>query len=282
MIRRILGLFMIIIGSIGAIFAVTVFFTFPPKIDTVAISIDSTLISVSANLDTVEETLLLAKGTVSAMSTTFDTVETSMDQFGQAVNTTTPLLDQLSTVASSDVPESIEAMQTAIPDMAQVAGVIDETLTTLNRFKIEESFFGIDLNYSLGVDYAPTRPFDETVLALGDSLDGLPGSLRSLQVYTNVAQDNLQTVSQSLFEMGDDIVVLNGRIAEIDPLLDDYLKIVTETNDNTRLMRNQISNQWTQIKRFVRIAAFWFGLSQLAPLYLGWELINGYRTVVKR
>ena len=277
MLKRLFGGLIFVVGLVGVVIAYFIYQDAPPLLDSVANTVDSTLVAVSQNLDTVNSSLLLAKATLADLNSTLDTVETSMDQLGQAVNTTTPLLDQIATVASDEVPESIETMQTAIPELAHVAGIVDDTLTTLNRFRIEESIFGFDINYNLGIDYAPTRPFDETVLSLGEGLDGLPGSLRSLRVYTNVTKSNLQEVSQNLFLLGDDMGVLNGRIAEIAPLLDDYLRIITETNDNTRLMRSQIAGQWEQLKQLIKVAAIWFGFSQLAPLYLGWELMSGGR-----
>ncbi|MEM7335424.1 MAG: hypothetical protein AAF490_25320 [Chloroflexota bacterium] len=277
MLRRLLGIIIFIVGLVGIGIAYLLYTQLPPLIDSAAQTVDSTLFGVSQNLDTVNDSLLLAKATLTDLGTTLDTVETSMDQLGQAVNTTTPLLDQIAVVASDDVPESIETVQMAIPDLAQVAGIVDDTLTTLNRFSIDESILGFDINYSLGVNYEPSQPFDETVLALGEGLEGLPGSLRSLQVYTNVTKNNLETVSQNLFLIGDDLGMLNGRVSEIDPLLDEYLQIVTETNDNTRLMRRQISEQWSRLQQIVQFGAIWFGFSQLAPLYLGWELMSGRR-----
>lgn len=277
MIRRAIGLVIFLVGVSGVGLAVSAYVQLPILIDTTTLSIDTMLRSTSQNLDIVEESLVLTKATLHDVGQTLATVETSMDQMGQGVNQSLPLLDQVANVASTEVPESIEAVQTAIPDLAEVARIVDDTLTTLNRFRIDESFFGFDLNYSLGIDYAPERPFDETVLGLGEGLEGLPGSLRSLQIYANVTRRNLEDVSRSLFSMADDIGTLNGRLTEIDPLLDEYLRIVIETNDSTRLMRSQIQTQSTQIKMAGQLFLIWFGLSQLAPLVLGWELMRGNR-----
>lgn len=277
MVKRILGVIIFVVGLVGVGVAFLIYREAPRFLNSVSDSIDSSLGSVSQNLDIAQETLLLTRDTLVDVNSTLTTVETSMDQLGQAVNNTAPLLDQVSTVASEEVPESIEAVQTALPDLVQVAGIIDDTLTTLNRFAINESILGFDINYSLGVDYAPERPFDETVASLGDGLEGLPSSLRTLEIYTNVSKSNLQEVSQNLFQLGDDIGTLNARITEIQPLIDEYLAVIGETNDNTRLLRSQMAEQWDQLEQFIQIAAIWLALSQLAPLYLGWELMAGKR-----
>lgn len=280
--KRLLGILIFISGIIGVVIALGGFLFLPRLIDRAVATLDQTLLATNNSLNTVSDTLLLAKQSVGDVSQTLVTVQTNMDQLGQAVNETTPLLNQLSAVATDEVPQSIEAVQTAIPDMAQVAAIIDDTLTTLNNFRIDESFFGIDLNYSLGVDYEPTEPFDETVLNLGEGLEGLPDSLRTLKVYLGVTQENLEDIRDGLFAMADDLETLNGRLDELDPLLNDYLQIITDTNDQTRLLRTQMNKQLSTLKLVVRLGMIWLVLAQLAPLYLGWELFTGQRNTTHR
>ena len=277
MIKRFIGFIIILVGVGGILLAVAGAIYLPQAIDNIATNLDETLLLTSASLDNVGDTLLLAKTTIEDVSTSLDTVEMTLDNLGQTLNNTTPLLDQITAVTSNEVPESIEALQIAIPDMAQVAAIIDDTLSTLNRFRIDESFLGIDINYNLGIDYNPDVPFDETVLSLGEGLEGLPGSLRSLQVYMNVTKSNLEEVSSGLFQIADDLGAVNGRISEIDPLLNEYLRIVTQTNDNTRALRTEIGSQLETISSVAKVVMIWLALSQLAPIYLGWELLAGKR-----
>ena len=272
--RRLLGIIILLTGLVGVGIAVTGALLLPDLVDRMAASLESTLAQTSEGLELVEASLLQAKVTVQDLGTTLGTVETNMTVLGQAVSETRPFLDQVSTVAADELPQSIETLQAAIPDMAQVAGVVDDTLTTLNRFRIDEEFLGFEIKYDLGVNYDPAVPFDETVLTLGDSLDGLPGSLRSLRVYANVTNDNLEEISQGLYQIGADLEGLNGRLSEIDPLLNDYLRLITETNDATRQLRGQMSSQLDSLKTGILFVMIWLAFAQLAPLYLGWELIR--------
>ena len=272
--RRLLGIIILLTGLVGVGIAVTGALLLPDLVDRMAASLESTLAQTSEGLELVEASLLQAKVTVQDLGTTLGTVETNMTVLGQAVSETRPFLDQVSTVAADELPQSIETLQAAIADMAQVAGVVDDTLTTLNRFRIDEEFLGFEIKYDLGVNYDPAVPFDETVLTLGDSLDGLPGSLRSLRVYANVTNDNLEEISQGLYQIGADLEGLNGRLSEIDPLLNDYLRLITETNDATRQLRGQMSSQLDSLKTGILFVMIWLAFAQLAPLYLGWELIR--------
>jgi hypothetical protein len=155
--------------------------------------------------------------------------------------------------------------------------VIDRTLVTLNNFRIDEEILGFPLQYDLGVDYTPEVPFDQSVRELGEGLEGLPESLRTLQVYINVTNGNLQTVSQDIRTLADDLSTVNGRINELDPILDEYIRLITATNDNTRQLRAQINDDVQSIKNGITLVMVWLAITQIAPLYLGWELVTGRR-----
>ncbi|MCA9926580.1 MAG: hypothetical protein KC421_29630, partial [Anaerolineales bacterium] len=58
------------------------------------------------------------------------------------------------------------------------------------------------------------------------------------------------------------------------PLLNDYLRLITETNDATRQLRGQMSSQLDSLKTGILFVMIWLAFAQLAPLYLGWELIR--------
>ena len=120
-------------------------------------------------------------------------------------------------------------------------------------------------------------PFDQTVRELGTSIEGLPEQLRGLAEHVDRSSANLQNLSDNITTVGNDLAVVNGRIAELDPLLDEYGRIVTELNDQTRLLRAGINTQLEGIKQTINIVMIWFILTQIAPLYLGWELVTGRR-----
>jgi hypothetical protein len=271
------GLIIIIIGLSGIILSVIGMRVAPRTIDTISDSLEANLVLVSESLDTVQETLLLAQSTVTEVTGGLDTVEASAVHLGQTLDQTRPLLDQVATIASDEVPQSLEAIQSTIPDLVQVAAAIDDTLTILNRFKIDEQIFGIPIKYDLGIDYDPAVPFDDSVDQIGRSFETLPGQLRDLDDYVVVANDNLALISEDVLAISQDLDGVNGRIAELDPLLEEYLRLVVELNDITRQTRQIILDELIALKRIITIALAWVALSQLAPLYLGLELLRGRR-----
>jgi methyl-accepting chemotaxis protein len=288
MFRRFLGFLMVLIGLSGVWVGVISAASARNVVDSIGTGLDTNLDLLSQSLDTIGESLTLAKQTVSDMNEGLVTIEQTADNISLALTDTQPLLTEVGDIVSNDVPDSIEAVQDSLPNVVEVAGAIDRTLTTLNNFAVDRSIdipnpitgrpiYSFNLNFDLGIDYDPNVPFDQTVRDLGTSIEGLPEQLRGLAEHVDRSSANLQNLSDTIVLVGDDLAVVNGRIAELDPLLDEYGRIVTELNDQTRLLRASINAQLEGIKQMVNIVMIWFILTQIAPLYLGWELVTGRR-----
>ncbi|MCP4417620.1 MAG: hypothetical protein GY805_13430 [Chloroflexi bacterium] len=277
MFRRLLGVLILIIALGGIGLAVLGARVGHQLVENVATNLNETLRLTSQNLDIVSESLLFAKSSLTDVNEMLETAETTADDLGQTVSSTQPVLRQISNVTSEQVPDSLEIIEEAFPSLEQVAGVIDRTLVTLNSFRIDEELLGLEIKYDLGIDYAPEVPFDQSVRELGEGLEGLPESLRELRVFINVTNENLGTVSEDIHDLADSMNVVNGRITELDPILDEYITLITTTNDNTRQTRARINNQVDNVKNGVTLVMVWLAITQIAPLYLGWELVTNRR-----
>lgn len=277
--RRTLGLVMLLIGVLGLVLSIAGAIYGYRLIDNVGNGLKSSLDLTSQSLDAVKETLLLAKTTLGQVNGSLDTLAGAANDLSRAVNQTRPLLGEIVQVASYDVPDSVEAVQTAVPYMAQAAATIDDTLTFLSNLRIEQRILGFPIYFDLGIDYAPEVSFEESINRIGYSLEGIPPRLRGLAVYIDTTNGNLETISQDIMAMSRDLDTINSSIADIAPLLDDYVRIVTEISDSIRQTRASLSQQLYMVKLVVTMAMTWIGLTQVAPLYLGWELVAGRRNI---
>ncbi|MCP4362058.1 MAG: hypothetical protein GY796_28950 [Chloroflexi bacterium] len=279
MIRRIIGVIFIIMALTGWFIAYQGFQLTGQFIDNLALSMDNALQLTTETLNNVESTLLVTKQTVSDLGTTLTTMETTSSNIATSLDEAEPLLDNVSTVVSKDVPDSIESLQDTMPTLVEAASVIDRTLTTLTKFKIDETILGFNINYDLGIDYNPDVPFDAAVTELGTSLDGLPESLRELDTQLDSTKSSLNVMSGDMDQLAADMATLNDSIADIQPVLDEYVRIVIDLNDRLRIARDQINVQAEQVKQIFNIIFIWMGLFQLLPLYLGLEMVAGERGI---
>ena len=161
--------------------------------------------------------------------------------------------------------------------MAHAAAVIDDTLTTLSNFRIDERILGFPIRFDLGIRYAPEEPFDESVNRIGESLEGVPGHLRGLEDYIDVTDANLEIISQDLVAISKDLDVLNDGIADVEPLLDEYIRAATEAGGVIEQTQAGLSAELETAKLVVTVLMIWIGVAQIVPLYLGWGLITGRR-----
>ena len=143
--------------------------------------------------------------------------------------------------------------------------------------KFRSRLIPIDIDLSLGIEYEPEEPFDDTVRAMGESLDGLPEQLRSLSGELETTSQNLVTISEDILLVSGDLGTINEDLKSVGPLIDEYIGIVTQINDAMRQVRAQILPQLETAKFGLTLLLAFLGLSQIAPLYLGWELITGQR-----
>lgn len=288
MLKRLLGFLILLVGLGGLVLSGGGLVFGRQAIDQVAVNLENSLQTTADSLDTVINSLVLAQTTLTDVGTTLGTASDTTETVATAVQESRPLLTQINTIATDQVPQTLEEVQTAIPNIAQVAGVVDNTLTTLNNFRLDESLtipipFGPEINiplqFDLGIDYTPTEPFDQTVNELGASLEGLPEQLRGLETYLTVTSSNLQTISQGLHDVADDMEAVNGRISEFAPLLDDYLLLATTTQTKLQNTQQQLNTQLDTLKLVLTVVTVWLALSQLVPLYVGWELLRGKSSV---
>ncbi len=277
MIGRLVAVILLLVGIVGIGIAVAgVLFGFR-VVDAIGIALDQTLVLTSESLNTVNDTLVLTKQTVAQTGEAIGTVGDTMGSVSQMLDDTQPLLDNVSTVATEDVPNSLEATQDAIPNLVAVAGAIDSTLERLSSFQYERTILGVPIGFDLGIDYEPEAPFDESVAQVGASLKGVPDNLRGLQVHLGTASDNLATVSDNLQTLTENLANIEGSVEEVGPLLDDYISLVNQINDNITQTRANVSAQLQTVKTGIIILFVWFGLNQLVPLYLGADLITDGR-----
>ncbi|HID87829.1 MAG TPA: hypothetical protein EYP55_10715 [Anaerolineae bacterium] len=277
MFRRLLGVAMLLIGLAGIALSITGAINSRRIIDDMGRSLETTLALTSENLDTAKEALVLAKTTVAQVNEGLDTVESAAINVSQTISETRPLLNQVAQVASRDLPESIEALQSALPDMTQAAAIIDDTLTTLSNLRIDEKILGVPIHFDLGIEYAPEVPFEESVRRIGDSLKDIPPRLRDLEGYVGVTDVNLEAISEDFAALSKDLDALNDGIADVEPLLDEYIHAATEASDLIQQARATLSGELNTVKRVVLIVMVWIGLTQIVPLYLGWRLVSGRR-----
>lgn len=250
--------------------------------------------SVRGNLALAQQSLITAHNTLVLSRDAFGNVNGGLGAAVQATSSAAttvaesrPLVENVSAVTTQEVPEAIEGIQNALPNIIQVANVIDRTLRTLSSIGIDRTIplpFGgsIPLQFDLGIDYAPSTSFDATLRGFQTSLDGLPESLRGLEGDLQRTNDNLATLSADLQTASDNLSTINDRVSEVVPVIDQYIALADQLSLTLERVNSDIDRQLETLRLGAIGLLVLLALSQLAPLYLGWELLTGRRAPVDR
>jgi peptidoglycan hydrolase CwlO-like protein len=281
MFKRILGVIILISSLVVLIALLATAFAVGPIVDSIALGLDSALALTDETLTTVTSTLEQTQATLVAVNDTISTASETTDNLAQTIYDSQPLLEGITGVIAVQAPQNIEALQGAIPNIAAVGGVVDDALTALSNFGVSQTipipFNPITLDFDLGIDYEPVEPFDKSLSAIGTSLDGLPEQLRSLRSNLEVTTANLGKVGDDIQTATGDLESINAQVAAFIPLLDDYIAIIGQIGATLNQVQAQVAANLSTIKLVGTILPLAVALTQLAPLYVGWELLRGKR-----
>jgi methyl-accepting chemotaxis protein len=273
MINKIIGVVMLLIALTGLGLSAFGIVTSRELFEDIALRLDNTLILAADSLDTVAETLLLTKTTVIQVEESLETVGETAAELSQTIDNTQPLMNQITIVATQELPDSLEAVQSSIPDIAEAAGAIDDTLLLLDSFEVDRKIFGVPIRFDLGVDYQPDAPLDDTVNQLGESLDGIPDSLRGLEVNMSAVSQNLDNIGSNVLTISEDLERINQSVGEVEPLIDDYIRLIEETDLLIQEAQDSIAQLLDAVTLIATALFIWMGLNQIVPLYLAWTLL---------
>ncbi len=275
--RRIIGIIMIIVGIVGLIIAGAGAYFAGQAIDAIGQGLNSTVDLLSQTVGTTTDSLENVKSTLAETNTTLTTVSDATRNVATTLFDTQPLLEQMTTMTTETLPTSLDAVNTAIPNLAGIAATIDSTLERLSNLQISRTIeagpFSVPLNFDLGISYTPREPFDEAVLGIGESLVPVPDQLRMLEGSLNTAVTNLGNIGNDIEALSGNITGINATVEQYIPLLDQYIALLAQITGSLENARAQINANLDTIKWVATGLMLWFAVYQIMPIYIGYRML---------
>ncbi|HSG17883.1 MAG TPA: hypothetical protein VLE70_16380 [Anaerolineae bacterium] len=283
MVRRVIGGVLILVGLSGLVFSYVGARMGREVVDGVAVSLDSAVETAAETLDTVEATLEQSRQTIASVNATVAQVQTTTENLSTTVDDSGPMLDELALLVGESIPNTIVDLQNTIPNIAQTAKVVDDTLRLLSKLQIEERvpIINYQISIGLGVDYDPEIPFDRAVEEVGNGLTPIAETSLNLENELNATGANMDMLGQNLGDLAHSLGEMNADLAGFRPLLDEYSSLVSDIQEDLATAQAKLNGQVAAVKRGVLLVAIWFALFQLLPIYFGFELVMGNRMVQK-
>jgi len=219
-------------------------------------------------IQTVDDTALIVDAAVASSENTQETLEALQ-----------PAVLELSDIAGTDLPQSIEAVQDAMPTLEQAGLTIDRALRTLAAFEWSATipFLNYELGFGLGVEYDPTVPLDQSIAQVSAGLADLPTQLEGIEADLVDTHRGLGDTATSIDEVGESLAAVSQDLRDTSQTLEAYNDLIDRATGQLREMRWNVRDQITRGRVILTVVLIWLALSQLAPLYLGGSLLTPWR-----
>lgn len=270
--RITLNLIWIVIGVLGIIYGVKGF-------SYVEVSIKNNLRIADSNIEVLRDLLTESIDIVETIDQSIATIEQSSIDASLGLIDTRPMISKTSQVVTQDIPLALDEVQTSMPNVIRAASMIDQTLYVLSMFRFGlPNPFGENIEISLGVDYEPEISLEDSLARLFGNLEGIPERMRSLEGDLNMADTNLNTLSENLLNTAYDLDLIRAQVADIIPGIEQLIV-------NLETLQTGLQHTSDQLEQRIDIAQNLFIglmilviLSQVPSIYVGYLLTNGYFT----
>ncbi|HEX6257101.1 MAG TPA: hypothetical protein VFZ70_14940 [Euzebyales bacterium] len=211
------------------------------------------------SLTTVDSSLSVATDSVAVVGDGLTDAEDTSRGLKGTLDEGADLLNQTSQLLRGDVAASIESLGQSLPTIIEVGGTIDSTLQALDELPV-------------GPTYEPEEPFDETLQALSDNLEGLPADLRRQATTIDSAGDNLRDVGQQGQEVATAIADVRTTLDEANEVLGQYEATASEARTLIEDTTADLGRRLNVLRALVILLGIVYCASQGLLLYMGHRL----------
>ena len=212
-------------------------------------------------LESLESTVELADDLISSTSQSLLAVEETLDSVSGSFEAGSQTVTDVGDVTATAEPALRDAEET-LRVLAGVGGEIDGVLVGLSSIP-------------LGPDYDPEVGLEATFGRLADDLEPLPDELAATTDSLTTFESNLAQLQTDVDALSGTIRVLNADLADSENLIADYRANVERAREVAERSQNDLDRDYTLLRLLLLVAAANFALSQLVPLWIGWELLFG-------
>ena len=225
------------------------------------------LVLTAESLGTVDASLVVATDSVGVINEGLARAERTSRGLEGSLDDGANLLDETGSILRGDVASSLESVERTMPTLIEVGGTIDATLRAVDRLPV-------------GPTYTPEEPFDETLRALRDDLDGLPEDLRAQADTVDEAGDNLREVGAQGEAIAASIGEVRASLEETGEVLGRYRATAGEASTLLEDTTADLERRLLVLRVLVVVLGLVYCGGQALPLYLGHRLAEARTTTL--
>ena len=275
--RRFLGISVMLAGILGLALSlaglVGVWLVKPA----LASSIEVTITALNSSIDTSQKTMQITGDALEATVEGVDALSVMLNATASSVENTQPIIDQLNTFMSVKLPATMDSATGSLRAAQQGADVLESAIRSFENFRGVIS--GVPL-VSAFIE-PPAQSYDPEV-PLGDSLGNLATDLESLpDMFTEMAS-NLESADDNLKTIQDSLITMSESVSAISESLSEYEAMIAETQSSLENLKSLLTGIQDNLSTILNGAAIvlslgflWLLAAQVVIFSQGWELFQG-------
>jgi hypothetical protein len=264
MLRRIVGLLLVIAALAGIIFSliglVEIWRYRPVVTKTV---VDNLALGAQA-LGTTQDILTIVGDVVQTTASNVDSLQATTKALTLAINNTNPILDSLINLTDKGLPAAVSATQTSLASAQSSALLIDNVLAALTSIILPSV-----------TAYKPDVPLHTALAQVSTSLNTINPSLVTISTSLVDGKTNLEVVEDELTKISDTTQGISNTLASAQKVIDQYQEVTTQLKANVEAV--QLGAQtWSMAITWTLTFVFgWLMIVQLGLGMLGLDMVRG-------
>lgn len=215
----------------------------------------------SDSMATVDSSLAVAAESVALVEAGLGDAERTSRGLEGSLSEGADLLAETARLTRNDVAESLESLKRSMPALIQVSSTIDTTLRAVDELPV-------------GPEYDPDEPFDESLRALQDDLDGLPGDLRRQADAIDEAGENMAVVSRQSVGIADSMQDVRNNLRQAGRVLSEYQATTGQAHELLERTQADLGRRLWILRSLVIALGLIYCVGQILPIYLGNRMAN--------
>lgn len=211
-------------------------------------------------LDTVDATTVAVEGAIDELAAGLRTGQQATADAAITLTQVSAATSDVADLLAVDLPESLEAIEDALPPVVAGVRAVDGTLRALSL---------------VGVDYDPEVPLDQAVDELETRLAELPPELRGQAVVVEDIAAGLSDLGTDALTLAEDQARLRARLLEAGDALGATRRSASQAEEVVAGLRQDLRRQVVLGQAVAVGLGLVVAAGQTLPLIVGWWLLRG-------
>jgi uncharacterized protein YukE len=275
--RRILGVFVMIAGVIGLLISIVGLVGVWVARPIVTTYVGSTINTLNDSITTSKNVMGITGQALGATVDSLDALSAMLETTANTVNDTSPVVVEIRTVMSDTLPTTFEAATSSLKTAQDAATVLESTIKSLDTFRFLLSANPLlgNLVGQDGASYNPDKPLADSLGELAVNLEKLP------ETFVNLSGD-LSTTDNNLTAIHGNLTTMSQSVGLISSSLEEYKNMVNQSQSSMDNLSTLLTNIKTDLAGIINgamivitLLLLWFLATQVVILSQGWELYQG-------